>query len=493
MATEGIPIDRKPLLPKPKFKLYPKQQYALHRPEYEILYGGARGGAKTIGGIAWIAAPRDYPQYRGLVIRKNADDLKDWVDRAKIIFRPYGAIKVGAPPEFRWPSGAKIRTGHLKDEDAYEKYQGHEYQRMLIEELTQIPTELSYLKLLSSCRSTIDNLPAQAFITTNPGGIGHQWVKARFISCAPSQTTYYDPESGRSRIFIPATIDDNPVLMQKDPDYVRFLDSLPAGLKEAWRYGSWDFVVGAAFSEISREVHMIDVTNPPERLLRVFDFERMTPLQDIMIFRSLDWGYAKPFSVGWYFSDYDGRVYRYRELYGCKAPDEGIQMPAREVAQKIKEIEQEHNEKPLLCIADASIWDKPSNQNEKAEKLPSIAETMEEEGIYFDRETSINAKKSRLQGKHQLHERLRVDADGLPHLFVFSNCINWWRTVPVLPTDPLNPEDVDTDAEDHAYDETRYMLSARPFHSIPPKPEIQPWTFAWYEKRIEARENNVRR
>jgi hypothetical protein len=424
-----------------------------------------------------------------LVIRKNADDLKDWIDRATVQYRPYGGKAVGKPAEFRFPSGAKILSGHLKDENAYGKYLGHEYQRMLVEELTQIPLEQNYLSLLSSCRTTIPGLPAQCMSTTNPGGPGHQWVKARFVTPAPAMQTFFDPKSGRARIFIPSSIDDNPKLQEIDPDYVNFLNALPPGLKEAWRDGSWDFVVGAAFSEISREVHGIDVSNPPERLHRVFDFDRMTPKTGIHIFRSMDWGYSKPFSIGWYFVDYDGRIYRYRELYGCKAANEGTQMPAREVARKIKEIEIEHKENVIMTVADASIWDKPGNQNERAEKLPSIAETMAEEGIYWDRQISIDAKKSRIQGKHQLHERFRVDADGLPHFFIFSSCAHWWRTVPVIPLDQLNPEDVDTEAEDHAYDETRYMLSARPFKSSQPTTKPKPYSVAWYYQRQNQRKN----
>jgi hypothetical protein len=186
------------------------------------------------------------------------------------------------------------------------------------------------------------------------------------------------------------------------------------------------------------------------------------------VFRALDWGYAKPFSVGWYFTDYDNRLYRFHELYGYSAPNQGIRMPAREVARRIKAYEEENNLHPIFCVADASIWDRPSNQNELAEKLPSIAETMAEERVYFDREVSIMAKKSRLQGKHQFHERLRIDDDGLPSFFVFDTCVHFWRTVPVLPIDPLDPEDVDTDSEDHVYDEVRYLLSARPLRSTRP-------------------------
>ena len=460
-ATEDTPIE-----------LYEKQRFAIFRPENEILYGGARGGAKTVAGIVWIASPRNFPQYRGLVIRKNADDLKDWIDRAHFAFRPYGAKKVGSPPEFRWPSGAKVRTGHLKDEDAYEKYQGHEYQRMLIEELTQIPTELRYLSLISSCRSTVDGLPAQIFATSNPGGPGHQWVKERFVSAgAPNVPVVED--SGRTRIFIPATIADNPLLVKKDPDYVKFLDSLPPGLKEAWRDGSWDFVVGAKFSELRREVHGIDISNPPERLLKLFDFDKMIPTGDAKVFRTYDWGYAKPASVGYWFTDYDGRLYRWAEIYFRKGPNEGLQKTTREQGQIMHKFETERGLRISLSIADASIWSKPNNTQEKAEKLSSDAEILAEERIYFDHELSKEVHKpgSRIAGCGQMHDRLRIDPDGLPSIFIFNTCVDWWRTVPVLPFDDLDPEDVDTEAEDHAWDDTKMLLLARPM-----KARVQPVT-----------------
>jgi len=146
---------------KVHWKPQDKQTIALARIEDEILYGGARGGGKTDAGQAWLLYDIDKPKYRALVIRKNADDLRDWVDRARQMFAGTGAIFTGNPPEIRFPKGGIIRTGHLKDENAYEKYQGHEYQRILIEELTHIPSEESYLKLVSSCRSTVDGLEYQ--------------------------------------------------------------------------------------------------------------------------------------------------------------------------------------------------------------------------------------------------------------------------------------------------------------------------------------------
>ncbi len=141
--------------------------------------------------------------------------------------------------EVRFPSGAKGIFGHLHDGDAYERYQGHEYQKMVIEELTHIPTEELYLKLMASCRSTVDGLTPQIFCTTNPGNAGHKWVKKRFVDITKHNERYSD-KGGRTRIFIPAKIEDNPELMRKDPKYVAYLDSLPNALRLAWREGSWE-------------------------------------------------------------------------------------------------------------------------------------------------------------------------------------------------------------------------------------------------------------
>lgn len=221
------------------------QTEALSRPEKEILYGGRRGGGKTDGSIAFFNRDVDHPKLRSLVIRKNIDDLVDWIDRAAQKYRPQGAVKTGGgskPAMFRWPSGAVIRTGHLRDENAYTKYQGQEYQRMGVEELTQIPQERNYMMLMSSCRSTVPELKPQIFNTCNPDGPGFAWVKARWhLSGIPRDIIrVYDKEAGHYRIFIPAGIDDNPHLDRIDPGYRGFLNSLPDGLRQAWRDGSWD-------------------------------------------------------------------------------------------------------------------------------------------------------------------------------------------------------------------------------------------------------------
>lgn len=227
-----------------------QQEYALTREENEVLYGGARGGGKTDASIAWISRWVDNPDLRFLVIRRNAADLDDWIARAKKMWTNAGLQPVFAGREVRFPSGAVGRFGHLFDDNAYERYQGHEYQKMIIEELTHIPTEDLFLKLIGSCRSTVDGLHAQIFMTTNPGNIGHEWVKRRYVDVSEPNETYVErlPSGIRTRIFIPAKVEDNPVLVEKDPQYVAYLDSLKGPQKQAWRDGSWDsFEVKGAY------------------------------------------------------------------------------------------------------------------------------------------------------------------------------------------------------------------------------------------------------
>lgn len=217
---------------------------ALERGEFEVLYGGARAGGKTDAGLAWFLYNIQNPGFRGLVIRQNAKDLSDWVDRAKNLYTQLLGDQVefvGQPTEIRFKSGAKIRTGHLKDENAYEQYQGHEYQSILIEELTQIPSEDSYEKLISSCRTSDSTLTPQIFCTTNPGGPGHDWVKERWGITGNPKDVVVKKTSFGNRAFIPATVHDNEHLLKADPSYVSWLANIKDdNLRRSWYEGSWE-------------------------------------------------------------------------------------------------------------------------------------------------------------------------------------------------------------------------------------------------------------
>lgn len=406
-----------------------------------------------------------------MIIRRNADDLRDWVDRANHIYSLLGAKKRGNPPEFVWPSGAIFRTGHLKDENAYTKYQGHEYQRILLEELTQIPSEKSYLRLISSCRSVVKELRPQVFATTNPGGLGHGWVQKRFIDIVPWGKTYtYAIEVNkkkltRTRVFIQATMDDNPTLMRNDPEYIATIEQLKytdPELYKAWRFGSWDIFAGQVFKEFSRNKHII------KRLLPKINFPH---------FLWLDWGYSGKESDEGAFACYaaslvkskhDGqsfnRVVIYKEWYGKFLNPE-------EWAEKI------YREKPLRFfkggVADSSMF------NPQSDGSTSIADLMQRKWSKLNGRRWITLKRgtrNRVARVATLHNWLSMAPDGLPYLLITEDCNHLIRTIPKLIYDEHNVEDVDTDGEDHPYDSITYGLSAVKFipahiGGIGPKPE----------------------
>ena len=232
-----------------------QQEVALSSTANEILLGGARGGGKTDAALVWFLDIHEIKEARGLVIRRNAVDLADFIDRSRQLYVHFGARFRGNPTEIHFPSGAIIYTGHLGQPDAYTRFQGWEIHRLLIEEATHIPTELLYEKLLGSVRSTVEGLKTQVLLTTNPGGPGHEWVKERFqIDIKPANIRFDRVKEvagkiiKRTLLYVPATVDDNPHLKEKDPDYVAFLESLPDGLREQWRYGKWDdFEIDGAY------------------------------------------------------------------------------------------------------------------------------------------------------------------------------------------------------------------------------------------------------
>jgi len=253
----------------------PVQQIALASTADEILFGGSRGGGKTDTAIRWLLYDVENPAYRGLVIRRNATDLADFVDRARTIYSPLGATVSGNPAVIKFPSGAIIYTGHLATPDAYTKYQGWEIHRLLMEEVTHIPSERLYEKLLGSVRSTVPGLTTQVFLTTNPGGAGHEWVKERFsIDNKPSRIKF--SRNARTFIYVNATIRDNPHLMKADPQYMKYLESLPEALKEQWLNGSWaDMDIDGAYYIKQMNVAAKDMritTVPIESSLKTFTF-----------------------------------------------------------------------------------------------------------------------------------------------------------------------------------------------------------------------------
>lgn len=418
--------------------------------EFEILYGGAAGGGKTDCLIAlatrWISNPR----YHGLVLRRTFPRLQEVIDRCHGLYPLLGGVYKAGEHRWYFRSGAKITLGHMQHEDNKYDYQGKEFHFVGTDELTQF-TETQYTYLFSRCRSTDPTLPTKFRSTANPGGIGHNWVKKRFIDiCLPNQT-YFDPDTGFSRKFIPAKLTDNPTLALNDPDYIKRLRLLPEIERMRLEEGIWDAFEGQVFTELSQRVHGIEPFDIPPEWYK---------------FMTFDWGYSKPFSVGWYAVDYDGILYRYREWYGCKEnePDVGLKMSTNEIIQGIQEREKE---KINARIADPAIWSHTPNKNKLGITGPSVNEDFNKAGVFF-----LKADNDRLQGKMQVHRRFEIERDvdpntgeitsEHPRFYCFKNCKEFWRTIPELRESPSNPEDVDSDQEDHIYDEFRYGCMFRP-------------------------------
>jgi hypothetical protein len=420
---------------------FPKQTEALQRIEFEILYGGARGGGKTDAGLVWLTDYIDNPHYRALVIRRNADDLSDWVDRAVKFYKGLGAKIAYRPAVITFKSGAVIRTGHLKDDQAYTKYQGQEYQRILIEELTQIPEEKRYLQLLSSCRSTDKELVPQVFCTTNPGGVGHVWVKKRFIDVAPPMEPYTDPNTGQTRIYIPATVDDNPILNAIDPDYVKFLDGLKETdeqLWKAWRHGDWNTFAGQYFKEWQPNIHTCRPFIPRK--------------ENHVFVGGLDWGREKPFAL--YFDTIKKDKFEETTFYRCRTFCEvyGTNKRPQEWAKEIEE-----KLEAFKLTLDDIAWIRCDNQifTVGNDMSKSIADQFVD---YDERYRSLlqPASKDRIGCWENLHNWLSIAPDGTPYWQVATNCINFIRTFPSLVHDELHVEDIDTEGEDHSDDAQRY-------------------------------------
>lgn len=342
------------------------QAAALERGEKELLYGGARGGGKTEFGIVAMALPAIlrgesgrflHPYYRGLVLRRHAEDLSDWVDRADQIYVRLGARKFGRPPAWRFPSGAVIRTGHLRDGDAFTKYQGHQYQRMLVEEVQLISSEALYEKLLGSCRSPFPELPPQIILTANPGGVGHAWLRARFIkvydangNAIPYGQPFRDPKAGHWRIYIPATVDSNPTLVENDPGYIAYLNSLPLALRKAWRHGDWDSFLGQYFPEFRPNGPMQGEAAWANHVIPAHSVQ-LQPWWHRTI--SGDWGYDHPAVFLWYCETPEGQVHVYRELYtrGVSSRELGVKV-ARAAAEDLIQMPEPH----VVLSLDPSAW-----------------------------------------------------------------------------------------------------------------------------------------
>jgi len=404
----------------------------LAAPELDVLFGGAAGGGKS---YAMIIDPLRYAgkkAHRALVLRKTMPELRELIDKSRELYPQAfpGAKYKEVEKVWTFPSGAKIEFGFLeKDADVY-RYQGQAYSWIGFDEITHLPTEFAWNYLASRLRTTDPEIEVYMRCTTNPGGVGHQWVKKRYIDPAPAGESFTGKDK-ISRKFIPAKLSDNPYLAS-DGRYEKMLESLDEVSRKRLLEGDWNINEGIAFPEFNRDLHVIDPFDIPIHWTR---------------FNAVDYGYAAPSACLWFAIDpRDNTIICYRELYmkGLTADDLGKMM-----------IEMERNDAHnILGVLDTAAWNRTGYTG------PTIGPTLCQAPYYHKLRP---ADKNRIAGKIQIHERLKTIGDpGRPGLQMFNNCINLIQEMESLPVDKNKPEDVDTKAQDHAYDALRYGMMSRP-------------------------------
>lgn len=414
-----------------------------------VAYGGARGGGKS-----WAIRAKAIllcAKHAGItvcIIRHSYPELTQNHIKPIRAMIPTGAARYNDQrKEIVFPNGSTILFRYCANDRDLDNFQGTEYDVLFIDEATQFTEE--QFRVLTACVRGTNDFPKRVYLTCNPGGIGHAWVKRLFID-----RKYKSGENAEDYAFIKAVVGDNYALMQANPDYVKQLEALAPKLRKAWLEGDWNIFEGQFFEEFRddpahyadrRYTHVIDPFEPPRHWT---------------IHRSLDFGYAKPFSAAWWGVDYDGTIYRILELYGCTdTPNEGVKWDPDRIFTEIRRIETTHPwlvGREISGVADPSIWD--SSRGE------SIAETAAKHYI-----TYTPGDNNRLAGWMQVHYRLRFDEDGIPGMYVFSGCKAFIRTMPLLTYDRHRVEDIDTTLEDHVADEVRYFCMSRPIKPVTPK------------------------
>ena len=447
MAEQTVDLVRDLIKPTPRQREFMR---AVGRHRY-VLFGGAAGGGKSFSlrwTLVWLLTRwaakghrnvrvglfcEDYPALKERQLSKVEIEFPEWLGKMRTADHEYRLN-----PEF---GSGTIAFRNLDDPT---KYQSSEFAAIAVDELTK--NDLNTFNFLRMRLRWPEVEDTRFFGATNPGGKGHQWVRGFWIDRSfPTEMEHLKDEFA----FVQSKAKDNPHLAES---YIDGLRSLPEHLRKAYLEGSWDIFEGQAFGEWEYNRHTEEPFAIPASWMR---------------FRSMDWGFSKPYSVHWHAVDEDGVIHTYRELYGCRdgVPDVGTQETADAVAERVALLEK--GEPISYGVADPAIWSKTGVG-------PSIAEEFTRKGVHW-----MPADNNRLAGWNQIHKRLR---DG--SWKIFRTCRHLIRTLPALTFDPFKVEDVNTREEDHAADGCRYGLMTRPWVPFTETPRKRD---SWSEKLKEDR------
>lgn len=441
------------------------QSALLACPVPDILFGGARGGGKTDGLIGdWLSHQHEYRhRARGIIFRRSYPELEEVEKRCLEVFPATGGRYKSQRKTWYWPNGSTLKLRYLqKDKDA-SKYQGHSYTWMAFDELTMWASPRP-IDLLGACLRSAHGVPCVQRNTANPGGPGHNWVKARYIDPSPAMVPFWDADEQTGaltqRVYIPSRLEHNQLLMQNDPKYWQRVATAAGGRRDlllAWRWGNWNIVAGGMFD---------DVWLPDVHVLPAFPIPHGWKID-----RGFDWGSSAPYACLW-FAESDGTEATFRtghkfcvprgslficgEEYGWdgKTPNKGLRLTNTEIGQRIVEKEEalKFRGRTQAGPADSAIFDIVNGK--------SIHETLEATGAGFT--AASKGPGSRVTGWSHIRNRLKASHQWPmeePGLFVFEGCRQVIRTLPTLPRDEEDPDDTDEQAEDHIGDVIRYRLS----------------------------------
>lgn len=436
-----------------------KQYKFLAAEAMHVGFGGARGGGKSWSvrtkakilcaaykGIKTLIVRRTYPE----LINNHINPLREEL---------YGIANYNKSEKvFTFLNGSTIKFGYCNNDKDLDQYQGAEYDVIFLDEATQLREE--WIKKIIACVRGVNDFPKRVYYTCNPGGVSHGYFKRLFID-----KKYEGGENPDDYIFIQALVTDNKALMAAQPDYIKQLEALPPKIREAWLHGRWDIYEGQFFEDF-RDTPDIDLCHKsgitPEEAYAQRRFTHVIEPFDIPrgwnIMRSYDFGYNKPWSLGYWAIDYDGVLYRIMDVYGWNGtPDEGNKWTPDEQFKYIADLERQHpmlaGRKIIDSVADPAIWDGSRGE--------SVAETAMRYGIYF-----TPGDHERIAGWMQVHYRLQFDRNGYPRMYFFKNCETSRRTLPLMMYSETHPEDINTKLEDHCPDEIRYMCMSRPIKPI---------------------------